>query len=221
MTTFKVEKKLGLVLVAAALITSTVGCAKPAPHVGEAVTQSTNAAGVVVTKTETRELQDNGKISGTNSELRQVTADVVAVDAVSRLITLRSADKTTTTFKVSEKVRNLPQVRAGDRVSLNYFESLTFEVRTPTAEELKTSKTGVVARNPVGSKPGALAGIGTKGVLTITDIDKTKQQVSFRGPNGTGTVTVKYPENLNYVQKGDTVVITASELLVADVRPAT
>ena len=44
------------------------------------------------------------------------TATVESVDAASRLVTIRTEDGYATTVKVSDAVKNLPQVKAGDKV---------------------------------------------------------------------------------------------------------
>jgi len=56
--------------------------------------------------------------------LVQRTATVESIDQASRLVTLRGEDGHATTLLVSEEVRNLPQVKTGDKVTVSYYEAL-------------------------------------------------------------------------------------------------
>src|SRR6185436_4939507 len=62
------------------------------------------------------------------SESHIGSAEVVAVDAPNRLITLKEEGDEPESYKVSKDVRNLEQVRAGDRVSVGYYTTSTIRV---------------------------------------------------------------------------------------------
>src|SRR5512145_1370929 len=63
--------------------------------------------------------------------LIQKTATVESIDQASRLVTLRLEDGSGTTVKVSDEVRNLPQVKTGDQVVVSYYEAIAAEVKKP------------------------------------------------------------------------------------------
>jgi len=207
-------------LSAAALAVLMAGCSMK-PHTGTEVSESSDKSGLTTTQTSSRSILPEGGLAGEESELRQITAKVDAIDLKTRTIALKSADGQVLSFKAGEEVRNLPQVKKGDEVKLDYFESVAFEVREPTKEELARSgaSIGIAARAPKGEKPGAVAAQGRVSVLTIESIDKQKELITLKGSSGYVTVKAKYPENLNYIKQGDKVVVTTSELFAASVQP--
>jgi hypothetical protein len=159
-------------------------------------------------------------LAGEESALRKITANVEDVDAKNRSLRLRMPDGRVVPLKVGEEVQNLAQVDKGDTVELEYFQSIEFEVRQPTREELEMSGlgVGVAGRAPLGAKPGAVVAGQQIGVVTIEAIDKKRQEVTVRGDGGIMTVKAKYPENLRLLKVGDTVVVKTTELLAASVK---
>jgi hypothetical protein len=209
------------ILSSAVIVCSYAACSSsPAPHLGATTTQVTEPSGLTITQQDTRELLANGSLAGTETELKQMKAKVVAIDSRTRMVTLQGVDGSSASIKADETVRNFPQLKIGDQVAVDFLETVSFEVRPPTAEELKNIGTVAVlgGRADLGQKPGALIGAGTTTVVKITGVDKEKQLISYLGQNGTaGKVKAKYPENLALVKAGDTVVVTASELVAANV----
>jgi hypothetical protein len=124
-------------------------------------------------------------------------------------------------LKVSPEVRNLPQVKKGDTVELDYFEAVEFEVRQPTQEERELAGLGVdlAARAARGEKPAALVAGERVDILTIESIDRRRELITLKGPEGYVTVKAKYPQNLKVVKVGDTVVVRTSELFAARIQP--
>src|SRR5690242_8005658 len=57
------------------------------------------------------------------------SATVEAIDLEKRLVVLKREDGTTVTVQVDKRVKNLPQVKVGDRVQVNYREAIAFQVR--------------------------------------------------------------------------------------------
>jgi hypothetical protein len=76
----------------------------------------------------------------------------------------------------------------------------------------------VAGRAPQGSKPAALVAGERVDILTIESIDKKKQLITLKSPEGYVTVKAKYPQNLKVVKVGDTVVVKTSELFAARVK---
>ena len=203
------------------LMASLAACSTGGPYTGEKVTKTTDATGLTVTRGETREVLPTGGLAGTDSELRQIVATVEAVNPKLRTIAIKTADGKVQTFALGKEVRNLAQVSKGDQVRLNYFESVAFEVRQPTKDEIAASDNAValIGRSKLGENPEGLVALGGTSVLTIDSINKDKQLVTLRGPRGALTVKAKYPENLNHVKQWETVVVTVTELFAASVDP--
>ena len=150
-------------------------------------------------------------------EARSVSATVKSVDQATRQVVLTTEDGQETSFIASEEVRNLPQLKAGDTVTVTYAEALAYEVRKGgTAVAAVTEVVG--GRAEPGAKPaGALAQQTTLTVL-ITAIDKAVPSVTFKAANGeTRTIKVLRPEKLEGVSVGDTVEVTYTEAMAVKV----
>jgi hypothetical protein len=208
--------------ITAALIFSVglAACSKSAPHLGE-TTKTVQAPGVDITQHDSRSILPSGGLAGEETTTVKIEAIVKSIDLSSRQIALQLTGSTKIeTYKVSDEVRNLKQVRVGDKVKVSYRQALAFEVREPTAEEIKLSGSAVqgAGRAPLGGMPGAaILNVGLK-VVTIESIDKAKQQITVQGMDGKlATIQSKYPENLDHIKKGQKAVISYAESVVAGV----
>ena len=195
------------------------GCSA-APHTGEVVSEMTTPSGLKVVQTSSRSVLASGGLAGEESELKTMTAKVEGVNLPGRIVTLRTADDKLVSLKVGEAVQNLPQVEKGDTVELDYLEAIEFEVRQPSPEELKLAgvDVDVVGRAAKGEKPAALAAVGRVDVLSVESIDRKRDLITLKSPEGYVTVKAKYPQNLKVVKVGDTVVVKTSELLAARIK---
>ena len=151
------------------------------------------------------------------SNLVAVTATVEAIDQVTRMVTLKGPDGKLVSFVADEAVKNLPQVKVGDKVKVNYYESLVMRVLKPEEAAVNVAGAGVAAAKP-GEKP---AGVGAREVtvtVSIEGIDKAKGTVTFKGPAGNvNTVRAEDPKNLEKIKVGDRVAITYKEALAISV----
>ena len=155
--------------------------------------------------------------------LVQKTATVESIDQASRLVTFRTEDGYATTVKVSEAARNLPQVRAGDRVTVSYYESLAAEVKKP-GEGVAGVQTEVDAvRAPPGSMPAAGVGTLTRTTVTIESVDTKSSTVTFKRSDGSmDALVVESPEGKEFIKglkKGDQVEIAYTEAIAIEVTP--
>lgn len=216
----KVHMKKALVLTAVSVVSSACSAR---PYTGEQVVTTSSPSGLVTTETESRSILPGGILAGRESELQEISATVVALDLKSRQITLETADTKQVSFRAGEEIRNLNQVKIGDVVKLTYFESIDFEVRPPTAAEIERASTeaavGVLGRAPKGARPGMAAGVGAIAILSVDSVDKKRETVTVKGAGSVMTVRAKHPENLALIKAGDTIVVTVSELLIANVQP--
>jgi len=146
-----------------------------------------------------------------------VTATVEKIDLKKRIVTIRGSEGTVRTLHVGEEAVNLPQVRVGDKVTLDYIESLAVRMAKPG--EVKDEVKGLVGRAKPGEKPGYIEETETTITATILDIDKVKETATLKAPDGEVVgVKVKDPANLDKVKVGDTIVITYTEALAIAVR---
>jgi hypothetical protein len=154
----------------------------------------------------------------------QVTATVEAVDLTTRMVTLARPDGKSVVVQAGEQVRNLPQVKVGDKVTVEYYEGLAAEIAPPGAALDEVEVTGVVARAPLGERPAGAVGEAIKATVVIEYVDTLRNVVHFTGPLGkTRIVKVVQPQfraMLKTLKPGDQVTLTYFEAVAVNVRPA-
>jgi hypothetical protein len=148
-----------------------------------------------------------------------VTATVTKIDQKTRAVTIKTEDGREYSFVAGDAVKNLAQVKAGDKVTATYTEALAYEVKKGGAPGASTAVAGGAAG--AGMKPAGVIGQQTTVTVVITAIDAKVPSVTFKGPAGnTQTVKVRYPEKLKGVSVGDTVDVTYTEALAISVEKA-
>ena len=154
-------------------------------------------------------------------EVVQESATVEAIDQSTRMVTLKGPKGNSVTFRASEEVKNLPQVKVGDEVKFAYYESLAVRVLKKDEPFPPASEAAAMARAKPGEKPAGIIGAETVVNATITAIDKKAKKVTLKGENGNSiTVTPLRPEKLDEVKVGDRLVITYTEAVAISVEKA-
>ena len=149
-----------------------------------------------------------------------VTATVVKVDQKTREVTLKGEDGKEFSFVAGEDVKNLAQVKPGDKVTATYAEALAYEVKKGGEMVGPATVVGGGAAEP-GARPAAGVARQTTVTVMITAIDPKAPSVTFKGPQGnTRTIKVQHPEKLEGVSVGDTVQLTFTEAFGIKVEPA-
>jgi hypothetical protein len=199
--------RLKLIQAAAAIaVAGVAACAStppvPPPTVNTTSVQSPN-------KTET-------------ASLLSATARVVSVNYKKRSLRLRGPKGRSFVVDVSPDVINFPQIRAGDNVVVQYYESIAFTLGKPGS----TPPAGSVVEGGVAAPPGALpAGvIGQQITETglVTGIDMNAHTLDLVDPKGGGVhvIHVTDPQRqqaMQAVKVGDTITATFTEALAVSV----
>ena len=176
----------------------------------------TLVAGVVA---EEKAAAKGAKPSGMKEKTVKMTATVQAIDLDKRVVTLKGQKGNIFDLKVGEEAKNLPQVKVGDLVKVQFYESLAFEVTKP-GQAGGAGATAAVASAKPGEKPAGIAAGQVTVTATIEAIDAKKNRVTLKGPEGkTQEIKVKDPKNLVNVKVGDQVVLTYTEALAISVEP--
>ena len=165
---------------------------------------------------------DAAPIAGVVSEKSvTATATVLKVDLPKRIVTLKGENGNVFDIKCGEQVKNLPQVKVGDKVTTTYYESVAYEVHKPgTAEVGVKSASGLKSAEP-GQKPAGVAADVIQVTATIVSIDKATPSVTLKRPDGeVVAVHVRDPKKLEGVAVGDLVEITYTQALAIVVAPA-
>jgi hypothetical protein len=152
-------------------------------------------------------------------ETAQYTATVNSVDASQRKVVLRRPDGTTSACKFGPDVVNFNQIQAGDKVKVKVADELAiFLVKNGP---LPSAGTGVlVAGAPTGSMPAGLVVETTDSTARVIGVDRSYRLLTLEYADGkTKTVKVPLPNTLEHVNKGDDVVVRATERMVLEVKP--
>ncbi len=102
------------------------------------------------------------------SRVVTATATVTAIDMATRQVTLRRADGSTFTVVAGEEVRNLPQLRVGDTVTIDFYDTLALELKKGgTGAPASRSDILSGSRAELGQRPG---GITTHETVIVADV---------------------------------------------------
>jgi Cu/Ag efflux protein CusF len=162
------------------------------------------------------------KPSHFSEDRQKATATVEAVNQDTREITIKNEDGEVTTLTAGPQVQNFAQIKPGDRIEAEYYESIAINVRgAKDAAAISNSVEQAAARTaPLGDKP---AGVGARQVTLVANVEKidaNNQLVTLRGKSGnTRTIKVRDPKNLQNLKVGDQVIATYTEALAVTVKP--
>jgi hypothetical protein len=112
-----------------------------------------------------------------------MTATVEAIDKADRKITLKGPEGDVFTIVAGEEVRNFKEIKVGDEVHAEYYQSVAVSLGKPGEEPEVTASVGA-ARAEKGKKPGAVAVETVDVVVPVRAIDRENRTVTFQGPSG-------------------------------------
>ena len=155
------------------------------------------------------------------SAVLSVTGEITAVDVANRIVSIKGPKGNISDLRVDPAVRNLEQVKVGDRVRLSYRIGVALALRKGgdgIRERIETESAAVAAK---GARPGGVATTRTTIVANVFGVDRKKKIVTLRGTSGQLTdVHVRDPQVLREVKVGDQVVASITESVALSVRPA-
>lgn len=155
------------------------------------------------------------------SAVLSVTGVITAVDAANRIVSIKGPRGDINDLRVDPAVRNLEQVKVGDRVRLSYRVGIALALvkgGDGIRERVETDAAAVAAK---GARPGAVVGTRTTIVANVFAVDRKKGIATLRGPSGQLVdVRVRDPKVLREVKVGDQVVANITESVALSVRPA-
>jgi hypothetical protein len=117
-----------------------------------------------------------------------VTAEVAAIDRVDRTLTLVGPEGNVVAIEVSHAARNFDQIEVGDRVKVEYYESVALYIG-PKGQKPDATAGMVVARSAKGEKPAGVAVEAVDVAANVEAIDKKKRTVTLKLPDGKKVTT--------------------------------
>ena len=155
------------------------------------------------------------------SKVLSVTGEITAVDVANRIVSIKGPRGNINDLRVDPAVRNLEQVKVGDRVRLSYRVGIALALvkgGDGIRERVETDGAAVAAK---GARPGGVVATRTTIVANVFAVDRKKSIATLRGPSGQLVdVHVRDPKVLRDVKVGDQVVANITESVALSVRPA-
>jgi hypothetical protein len=148
-----------------------------------------------------------------------LSASVQAVDQKNRVVTLKGPRGNLFAVPVSERVKNLPQVKPGDSVELAYFQAVAVDVRKSDGKP-KLIETVAAAKAKEGEMPAGVAMRKVQLVTNVLGVNTESQSILVSGPLGhLVEVKVRDPNVLKGLTSGGEIDLTYIEGLALEVRP--
>jgi hypothetical protein len=152
-------------------------------------------------------------------EADQVTTKVLAVDAANHQVVLEGAEGRQVHVQLSDKAKNLANLKVGDLVKLEVQRSVAAYLDTDVDKGLPgtVERSGELRNAPGTENPGGEAYRQIQVQLKITKIDLKNNQVTLENPQGQSKILdVKKPEiqaKLKDLKVGQSVVVTYTDVL--------
>jgi len=169
--------------------------------------------------------QANGMGGIGSSQTVTARAKVQAVDLANREATLVGPQGNVFTVHVSDAVRNLDKVKAGDTVVVTYYGSVVLVLSSPGTTIPADQANAAFARAPKGQVPAAALGTRVIVTGTVVAVDVPDHTISLVDPSGglVHTFNVTDPRRqaaLKRVKVGDTLTAIGTEALAIGLQPA-
>jgi ribosomal protein L2 len=155
----------------------------------------------------------------TSSELQHSSATVTAIDKSARIVTLKGDDGEKFSVTVPSDLKNFDKLKVGDKVDVDYYQSLAVEMLPPGAKPSMSQRS--MKSREMG---GGMMGKETTVSAEVVSVDPAANKVTFKGPRGqTKTISVQDPDmqkRLPSLKPGQVVQFTYTEATAASIQPA-
>jgi len=150
-----------------------------------------------------------------------ISAEVVALDATTRKVTLKGPFGGLIAGTVSDEVKDLSRIKVGDLVSASYYEAVAASVHRKGDEKPLFSATDIAAKAEPGTKTAAAA-VTAKSV-TVFSVDAVANTLVLQGADRTlypiNVERREFQAKLKDLKVGDQIDIAYSEALVTGLTP--
>jgi Cu/Ag efflux protein CusF len=149
----------------------------------------------------------------------QIVATVEEVDAAKGHVTLKGPKGNLVPLTVGPEVRNLAQVKVGDKVRVRYAEALSLTLKKDGKELPSAKAASETMRAPAGATPAGAVGEQVTVVANVIAVDAKTHQVTLKGPSRTVDLYVEDPEQLKLIKVGDQVEAVYTQAVAVTVEP--
>lgn len=147
-----------------------------------------------------------------------ITATIEAIDHTNRIVTLKGPNGNLVDTYVDESYKRFNDLKVGDQVKAQYYESLAMSIRPPGAPAPTAGvKESVTPRE---GAPGATVARQLTATVTVTAVDPQVPSISVKGPKGNVfSMRVQDPKGLEGLKVGDTIDVTYTQAMLIAVDP--
>jgi hypothetical protein len=152
----------------------------------------------------------------------RMEARVESVNQATREVVLRGEAGRLVSFTAGPEVRNLAQVRSGDRVVVAYREAIALSMARPGAPA-EPQAALVAGRAAQGERPGAAIAEAVRVRVRVVALNPAEGRVTYQGPAGLRSVVLEDATLRAFaagLAPGDEVDVTLAEALALSVEPA-
>lgn len=158
-----------------------------------------------------------GVPGGTFVQSMQMSAEVLAIEAATRTLTVKS-DGREAKIKVGPEAVNFPQIKVGDKIRIKVVEEMVVAMADAAAAPAKDGAAAVAARAPEGSKPAGVTVVTAQVTATVTAIDQERRLATLTFADGSKKqVKVRQDVDLKLRKVGEQVSITITEAMAISV----
>ena len=123
--------------------------------------------------------------AGIDEVYQLVDAVVTKVDSKTRTVTLKDKDGTVTNFVAGPEIKNFPQIKVGDRLTVTHELAVVIELLKVNNQGIRSEvQTTSQTSAPLGSKPASVISNTTTIIATVIGIDRQKLTISVKGTKG-------------------------------------
>jgi Cu/Ag efflux protein CusF len=170
-----------------------------------------------------KDQKDQAMPSKKMTQKTSVSATVEKVDVKKRELSLKDEQGNSFMVEVPEDVTRLDAIKKGDKINLDYIESMTLSLKRPEKGEMPTSSEAKMSERAPGPLPGGSMGRTITATAMVTKIDVANNKVTIKGPEGKmDTINVSDPSlqpELSKLKKGDRIQATYTEAMAISVTP--
>lgn len=151
------------------------------------------------------------------AQLVELNGVITALDVATRDVTLKTDQGEEISFTAGEEVKRLADLKVGDRVEIQYYESLALSLHKVEGGTPSTSDSSSEMRAEPTELPGGIKTKQTTITAKITAIDATAKKVTLVGPKGRSVTIDVEADVLAKVKVGDLVSAVYTEAVAASV----
>ena len=156
------------------------------------------------------------------AEKESATATVEKVDKAKRRVTLMDQEGNPVTVTVPKNVKRFDQIKKGDQVTVDYYESVGVSLQKAEPGAQPSAKETIGEAREGGKLPGGMVARQMSATAIVQKVDTSENTVTIKGPEGMmHTIHITDPQmqkELANIKQGDRIQSTYTEALAIDVQ---